>query len=74
MTEAKSIGDMSADMIDLAREGGLDPHEAMASMAMGLVQLALALKVDKERLVYGIDVSYDVLSGKYGNEEDETWH
>lgn len=74
-TNANKIQDVANELIMHLKDSGLDPHEAMASIAMGMVQLALAMKVNKNRLLYGIDVSYDVLSGKADvNEEDETWH
>ena len=73
---ANKIQDVANELIMHLKDSGLDPHEAMASIAMGMVQLALAMEVNKDRLLMGIDISYDVLSGKADvpTEEDETWH
>ena len=76
MTEInkKQIDEVSNSLIMHLKDSGLDPAEGMAAIAMASVKLALALKVPKERLLLGFDISYDVLSGKDDNEEDETWH
>ena len=75
-TNANKIQGVANELIMHLKDSGLDPHEAMASIAMGMVQLAIAMKVNKDRLLYGIDISYDVLSGKADvpTEEDGTWH
>jgi len=71
--DKKRIEEVSKELLMHLKDSGLEPHEGMASIAMATVQLALAMKVPKGRMLMGIDISYDVLSGN-ADVEEETCH
>ena len=74
MTEQHTPKNVTREIHELMRDKEVHPADAMASLAMALIQVALYLGVTKEALQYGVGVSYDVLNDDSDDEEKHSWH